>query len=130
MAQLRTPNNYPAVIREAWAAHEVFRVLGFSADDLYFVVARSAESGGEKLGVYVQLRRKDVTLFTFYCGPLGELREHEVGAKWQAFVQAFNDRAFRDKDLWRIFDASLARAQAIPMIADLSGRGLLPTQKP
>lgn len=128
-------SDVPTVLIEAWAAHQVIRTIGFSPDDIFLLVSRSAEIDGE-WGVYTQLKRPDGT-FTYFCGPVSIVPhalpfqavyadgdENRILKIWEEFIERWNANAFSRTLMESIFQASRARRNAVLIATKIMEKGI------
>jgi hypothetical protein len=81
---------------------EAFRKMGFSADDLYCLVSKSARFGGV-LSAFVHLQAQGKQ-FDLECGPVAS--EEAFSAEYKRVAEAINSGSIPSADLDRIWQES------------------------
>lgn len=112
----------PLVVRNVLGTHEVFRKLGFSADDLYVSLNRTPEVPVTQVGVFVILKTQGRE-FSVTCGgwPMG--KDDELQALWNRAVDAYNSGDLSDRDGQRILEESPAFRRAPELLLLLKDKG-------
>ncbi len=116
------------VWREALMVHEIFRRLGFPSEEIFLLVARSADPSralfpkGLKPGdlcVHVQLKSQGLE----YTGCVGRIpcAEDQLETQWHEAVALFNGGC--QKEGTAMWNASKARRRVTSVLAVLVAKG-------
>lgn len=120
------------VLREAYGAMQVFRMLGFPSDDLYLrfgIVSNVGVYTGEAcVGICLRWQNKE---FNYSVAPIVEGRDEAFAQHWQALGDASNaalgsTAARHFRDLWRL---SNCFANLPKLVAALEQRGIVPPER-
>lgn len=114
------PANIPPIIREAIAAHEHFRILGYPPEDIYFAPrARDLHVAVKHNGEYFHLRIGE------HNTSIVELCEQwkQAAAWWNANANGPDKEACKE-----LFETSLVRREAVNIITALALKGF-PTHR-
>lgn len=122
---MTSPYSYSEPVRHAWAGHEAFRRLGFGADDIFTIVARSANNDG-KFAMHSTLRTQGKE-FNIVCGVYASQAEAERDFKAFAdFRNLFMTECFSESELQKIFREALASwGGGTALVNGLMERGFL-----
>jgi hypothetical protein len=112
----------PECIREALAAHEGFRRIGFSPDNIYCVLAQSPSKNLPPSVVIVIKTPKGE--FTTSVGVWTRSRR-EFQESWVAAANNWNT-VYTDAELDEIWQGSRMREMGAAVIQALQARGMLP----
>lgn len=114
-----TYNEISHSVRLFFGAREFFRKLGFKADDLFFIPAKSAEDG--TIHIFCTLRTQD-KVFDVDCGQ-AEKDAEEMLKEYADVGEAINSHVMSDADLRRIWDESGIPEHTVEFLAALVGKG-------
>lgn len=101
-------------IKEALAAHELFRLLGFSADDIY--LQKYAESGVGGFGVALVYRGEKYTIHINDVCPI------DLIAQWKEAVRVWNRMTDGEKRV--VANASRVFKDKVMLMANLLKAGV------
>jgi hypothetical protein len=112
-------------MRTFLGAWEGFRRMGFPSDNLYLQTSRSIELGG-KLGAYLVLRWRGKEFSVF----AGAIESEEAASKeYRQVTKAIGSKKVLEADLDRIWEESIVRKMAGPLIAAMMKKGIVPPSK-
>lgn len=118
---------HPLVL-ETWAAHEFFRRLGHSADDIYVE--------GYPEGVVVRVEALDSgsawstpKFFRLKVGELGGLTPEEFQKLWLEFLELWNGRAIPDEVAAKMWEESQVANKGVSIITVMASAGF-PIREP
>lgn len=122
----KNPLSFSEDIRECWSVHQVFRALGFSADDIYIAVGKDIRHPEVEAILFVVLRAQgrdfNVTVGAYFS-------EEEADAavkKWSEFVNLANAGAFEQDALDQICKASNVMKNRVDLVFALHNKGIKP----
>jgi hypothetical protein len=95
---MRTIQEYPLVLQEAWAMHNLLGCLGFQTKDMFFAIDEDGQVG-------VVLRAQDKE-FSTICGIIerGEIVQQRFCKQWLELVESLPGQA--DVDLREAWEQS------------------------
>ena len=111
---------FQSAIKEALAAREGLRKLGFSADDIY-VRPQSMRKGLVMVHIFLDIKGEEFNiLIDAFDGCPKEFED-----QWRAAAEWWNNKA-TDRELMEIWDNSrMARCGAEPILVQLRKRGIV-----
>lgn len=95
-------DSIPRMYREAWAAYEAFRKLGFKNDDIYPMISNSITHGKDVFHIVLEAQGKQ---FIFTIGKIDRPAE-EVNEYWNKLIEAVCDMTLSDDTLHRMWKES------------------------
>lgn len=109
---------YPSWCADSWVMHQIFRKLGFTADDIYFDVANTIDGGPNC--ILVSIKQGNIE-FSVNLGRV-ESKPEETYRIWNEFIVAVNTVATdaEHKALWEAseLEKKLPRTELILRIID------------
>lgn len=102
------------VLREALAAFEVWRKMGYPAEQIFFACDRD--------GYIAMILRPDKVTFTYACGRTKMTRE-EATAAWAKAAEIWNTGLTGDERK-HIYESSYIRKNVVGLLAGMTRKGL------
>jgi len=129
-----TYDEIPPVMRAALGAHEAFRKVGFSSDDIFVELAKSPSAPDGHIGIFVTLKRKSPTNpkktvdYRVAVGfwPKGHKAQQKFVQGWRQLVKATQEHRVSQEDLDRCWQESEPHKKATEFVLGLVTRGMLP----
>jgi hypothetical protein len=117
--------DYPPSVLEAWATWETLRQLGFSADDIYWVVAMTANAVPRPgLALNVRLKTQGKEMLVTCSGRLEDRTAAELlleqGREFSALI---NERAFDEATMRAVLHDSFVWKNKIQFLSVLKHKG-------
>ena len=109
--------DFPPVVREALAVHELFRRLGFRSEDIYIEFY-------DKLKEVAVLLKAQGTDFRVFIGGSAPYTHEQFRALWLKSIAAVN--AMSDEEAAPIWEGSKVRNECIQIAERLLAKGLVP----
>lgn len=115
--------NFPQGVYDAWACHEAFRRLGFSADDIYVIGSASVNNAGLP-AIHSVLRTQGRELVVI-CGVYNTDAELEkVMEKYAIFLELYN-AGFLDEDKMRArYERSMVGQDTLGFLTAIERKGI------
>jgi hypothetical protein len=112
------------VLREAIGVHAIIERMGFSMSDIYMVCSRNPASDTWHVMVLLKAQGQQ---FVYDCGPI-DIADVAVDDEWPkiagAAFAAWNGAGQPERDL--LFEHCHARKDAVPMVAAIMAKGIMP----
>jgi hypothetical protein len=112
-------------LRAFLGTFEVFRRLGYSSDDLFCLISRSARAGG-RLSCFLWLKTRDGKEFTVEVGPITSWHPKDFEDEYKRVSQAWNEGAVSEEDRERILLDSEAYKHSVLLLQSLAAKGFVP----
>lgn len=116
--------NYSPWIREAWAAWEMLRKLGFKAEDIFWVFVPTANAiprPGIALNIVLRTQDKELAITCSHRLSEGESRRLERSSR--TFQETLSLDKFDEADLRTALEASYVWKNQAGLIAQLISKG-------
>lgn len=115
--------NFPQAVYEAWACHEAFRRLGFSADDIYVIGQPSANNGGRP-AIHSVLRTQGRELVVI-CGVYETEEElKEVLNKYGIFLELYNAGLMSESKMRQRYERSMVGQDRLGFVGAIQRKGI------
>lgn len=114
---MRSIGEFPMVLQEAWAMHNLLGCLGFQTKDMFFAIDEAGQVG-------VVLRAQDKE-FSIICGLIKKDEEvsNRFVEQWVELVESLPAQA--DVDLRQVWEQSRAYQQKVGAMMALRRRGFV-----
>lgn len=109
--------DYDERLREAWAVHQVFLKLGFTAEQIWVGV-------WEETGLTVHLRAQGRE-FVYVVGLVTGDEVVTLRTTWTRLVRAFLARTFPLPDVHACYESSHVRKQLVPFVQAMLDMGFV-----
>lgn len=109
----------PQAMQKSWAIFGVFRRLGFSADDIFFIPNTYEPGKGHAMLVILKAQHKTFTVTTGYV----DLSEEKFVELWLTFVNQISDE--KEEDLELALERSLTSLERVDILFALDAKGFV-----
>lgn len=123
------PRKYSPEVQECWCVYQALRKLGFSADNIYVLMAQNGRALHVPISLFVILRSQDKEFNIILCNYSSEDEAEEVLEEWARFVTYANEGSFEQGILNEIYEASNIMKQKVMLIAALYKKGIRPNEE-
>jgi len=129
-----TYDEIPQVMRHALGTFSMFRSIGYPADDIYIVLARSLKVAKGQIGVFVVLKQivgGKPREFSVIVGgwPGGKKSSDEFEKRWAEVLGAVKNGSVTKADGDRMFQECEARQNVAEFMLALTTKGMLRVRK-
>ena len=107
----------PPILESTYGIYEVFRKLGFQAEDIYVV------TGAKNGYVHVQVRQGELK-FNFAVDRLTDLSPEQFNERWKSYATDVNEGRVPEAELARIYQACLDRLDTVGLMWALGEKGI------
>jgi hypothetical protein len=115
----------PKPYREALAAFEALRKCGFTADDIYFLVA-GPDEGPLDVAVVLRAQGKELTVT---CGAVEDTVKNAY-AIWRLMAERLSSGGYTQAELDQNWQASMVYRDKVGFATALMCKGLVPPNRP
>lgn len=119
------PREYTTPIKECWAAHEVFRRLGFPPEDIYVATHQEATTPWIPLTLFVVLKTQGKEFLVTCGGSYKSQKEADAAFReYSEFINALKQGAFSEEQLTEVYEGSYIVNNSVQLLMALSNKGI------